>query len=1007
MAKQCYERNSFIHYFADGLIAKSFLHTNRGETGMPAKRGIPVERHAMASQFARDYLVLSIIPLLILCVIVVTGIIVTRNYLADLIVQSTAAMNADAEHGLQALGEDLIRTKAEDVAKQIEVYVHMHPERTIAQMRQDPLFMELAIQKVGETGYTAITESPSWLFRAHPNAALNDTDMHGLAEKLPDWWRIIESANQGVETSGYYDWLDPDGTVRKKYMAFSPIAVPVQGATLMVAATTYIDEFSAPIIRMSKRADDIVSQYQKHISRQLTAFGAVAVFLLLVTFASSFVLMRRSVSLYIHPITSLADAVGELGGDNWRIPIRNDLLRRMDEIGTLAHALGNMSQKVSELILRLESRVRELKQTQAALEESEAHFRNLFDSVPVGLYRTTTDGQVLDANSALADMLGFPNIDVLKRQNADRLYLDQQEREHWRSQLEDGGEIYVSEKNVRKYDGSTIWIENQARAVRDEKGQAIYYEGSLKDITERKAAEEALKANEEQYKRLYEESKRMEARYRSLIHSSPDPIVIYDLQGHVQYISPMFTKVFQWSFEEIKDQTIPFVPEFEQEATQHWIREVVEHGKFCHGFETKRITKSGQLIDVSISASRYDDHEGMTAGMLVILRDITERKRIEAQLQHIERMEAIGTLAGGIAHDFNNLLMAIMGNATLLKQKTTTGELEYRALSRIEEQVQRGSQLTQQLLGYARKGKYQVKTIGLNDIVRENTGTIKRTRKDISIYYDLAADLSNIEADAYQIEQVLMNLFINASDAMPDGGDLFLTTRNVPYNEVARHAQLSDSKKYVFFSVADTGVGMDQKTMGRIFDPFFTTKEMGRGTGLGLSSVYGIVKSHGGYIEVDSAIGKGTTFKIYLPASTKPEQETKKKPQPLVGGEGTILLVDDEEVVLEVTAKLIQSLGYRVIKAAGGNEAIEHFEKKCDSVDLVILDMIMPDMSGRETFDRLRFIDPNARILLSSGYSIDGKAAEIMNRGCKGFIQKPYSIGQLADKIDSILGKGT
>ncbi len=974
---------------------------------MSADRGVPVKRHAMASQFARDYLILSIIPLLILCFIVVSGMVVTRNYLAELIVQSTAALNADAEQGLQTLGEGHIGTKAKDVAKQIEVYVRMHPERTIAQMRQDPQFMELAIQKVGETGYTAIIESPTCLFRVHPNAVLNDTDMHRLAEKLPDWWRIIEVANHGVETAGYYDWLESDGTVREKYMAIFPINASVQGNTLMVAATTYIDEFSAPIVRMNIRATDIVSRYQQYISRQLTVFGAVAIILLLITFTSSFFLLRRSVSRYIHPITSLADSVGELGDDDWNIPIRNNLLRRKDEIGTLAHALKNMSQKVHELILHLESRVRELKQTQAALEESEAHFRSLFDSVPVGLYRTTTNGRVLAANLALAEMFGFPDLNDLKKYNAEKIYLDQQERKKWQRQMEHGRAIHISETQMRKRDGSTIWIENQARAVRDQTGRVIYYEGSLKDITERKAAEEAVKASEEEYRRLYEESKRTEAMYRSLIHSSPDPIVIYDLHGRVKYISPMFTMVFQWSFEEIKDRTIPFVPESEREITQQKIRQVVEQETLCHGFETKRITKSGQIIDVSISASQYDDHEGKTAGMLVILRDITERKRIEAQLYHIERMEAIGTLAGGIAHDFNNLLMAIMGNATLLKQNATTEGVTYRALSRIEEQVQRGSQLTQQLLGYARKGKYQLRTIDLNDIIRESTGTIKRTRKDIPIHYDLAVDLSKIEADACQIEQVLMNLFINASDAMPDGGDLFLTTRDVSSDDCAAHSQLSDSKKYVLLSVADTGVGMDKKTMGRIFDPFFTTKEMGRGTGLGLSSVYGIVKSHGGHIEVDSTIGKGANFNIYLPASTEPEQETSEKSQPLIGGEGTILLVDDEDVVLEVGAKLIQALGYQVIKASSGAAAIERFENEFDAIHLIILDMIMPDMSGGETFDRLRSIDPNARVILSSGYSIDGKAAEIMNRGCQGFIQKPYSIRQLAEKIDSILGKGT
>jgi CheY-like chemotaxis protein len=376
---------------------------------------------------------------------------------------------------------------------------------------------------------------------------------------------------------------------------------------------------------------------------------------------------------------------------------------------------------------------------------------------------------------------------------------------------------------------------------------------------------------------------------------------------------------------------------------------------------------------------------------------------MEAQLIQAQKMEAIGTLAGGIAHDFNNLLMVIQGNVSLMLLDVNPAYPHFEMLRTIEKQVQSGSKLTSQLLGYARKGRYELRSIHLNQLVADTSEAFGRTRKNITIHRNLAGNLFSCEADQGQIEQVLMNLFVNSADAMPEGGDLFLKTANVNFKEIKGSGYLPNPGDYILLTVTDTGVGMDSKTIDRIFDPFFTTKELGRGTGLGLASTYGIVKGHGGYIEVESEKGRGSTFKVFLPASGKPAQQTARPSAPISKAIGTVLLVDDEEVILDVSEKVLKVLGYTVLVARSGAEAIEIFKKHQDSIDLVLLDIIMPHMGGGEVYDRLKEISPEVKVLLSSGYSIDGEASKIMARGCDGFIQKPFDIMQLSESIRAIL----
>jgi len=417
----------------------------------------------------------------------------------------------------------------------------------------------------------------------------------------------------------------------------------------------------------------------------------------------------------------------------------------------------------------------------------------------------------------------------------------------------------------------------------------------------------------------------------------------------------------------------------------------------------------GRTFLTSIQPVR--DAAGEIAQLAVISRDVTEerqaeaeRRRLSLQLQQAQKMEAIGTLAGGIAHDFNNLLMAIQGNVSLALFDLDPSHPQHALLTHIERLVQSGADLTSKILGYARKGRYQVRPLPLNELVQETAAAFGRMRKEIQVVCELASGLPPVNADRAQLQQVLLNLFVNAGDAMAGGGTLTLRTALVEAEEIPFQGYAIRPGTYVVLSVADTGTGMTPEVRKRIFEPFFTTKKMGRGTGLGLASAYGIVKSHGGYIDVVSAPGRGATFYVYLPAAAAAQAaEPERRKRPPAGGRGTILLVDDEPEVLEVTACMLERLGYEVLRAGSGREAVAIFRERRADIRLVVLDMIMPEMGGGEVCDALKRIDPEARVLLATGYSLQGQAREILDRGCVGFIQKPFDLEELARKLEVAL----
>lgn len=519
----------------------------------------------------------------------------------------------------------------------------------------------------------------------------------------------------------------------------------------------------------------------------------------------------------------------------------------------------------------------------------------------------------------------------------------------------------------------------------------------FRDITERMRAEKALKESEE--------------KYRQLVQAAPAGIYEIDIEAmrflNVNDVMCEYTGYSREEFLQLNPSDL--LTEESRSVLAKRASAPVDPQRRLAPVEYAVRAKSGREFRVLVNSKLFADGGGPLRAM-VVAHDVTalreaeaEKKRLETRLQEIQRLEALGTLAGGIAHDFNNLLMGIQGNASLVRLDREEGAPLGNRIENIERAVRRGMDLTDRLLGLARGGKYEVRPTDINRLVRLSLETFGRTRKEIRIEEDYAEDLWAAEVDRGQIEQVLLNLCVNAGQAMPRGGTLELHTDNVIFDESEAASRGIDPGRYVSVSVRDTGIGMDEATRRRIFDPFFTTKAMGQGTGLGLASAYGIVKNHGGMIDVQSAVGEGSCFVLHLPATEKAVAGEPARDLRVSSGSGTVLLVDDEEMVRDVGSQMLEKMGYRVMTAVCGKDALDIFARERKAIDAVLLDMIMPDMGGRETYRGLRAMDPDIRVLLVSGYSLDGEAKAIMDMGCAGFIQKPFAMQALAKKLAEIL----
>lgn len=628
------------------------------------------------------------------------------------------------------------------------------------------------------------------------------------------------------------------------------------------------------------------------------------------------------------------------------------------------------------------------KQAETALRKSEARYRTIYENSGTATLTIQADTSISMVNREYELLSGLPREQIEGKMSWTEFVvpedLENMLSYHKERRSEDGAPPRSYEFRFVDKDGNIKHVLNTVSLIPGTTDSIA----SLIDISQRKAAEERLRESEEFYTRL--------------VATMPDIVVRMDLEGNIQFVNDAALQVSGYTRKELEGQNmLAFItPEDQERAVENNMRML--NGQI--GPRSYRLLmKNGdiRLFEVNGDVLRTDD--GSPYGIVNVMRDITEQKKLERLLQQAHKMEAIGTLAGGIAHDFNNLLMGIQGRASLVSVDLDRSHPHKEHLTAIEEYVRSATDLTKQLLGVARGGKYEIKPMDVNRLVTSSAHMFGRTKKEIHIHEKLKPDPIIAAVDRKQIEQVLLNLYINAWQAMPDGGNLYLETCVVALDEAYCRPYQAKPGPYAKIAVTDSGIGMEPAIRQRIFDPFFTTKHKTRGTGLGLASAYGIIKNHGGMITVYSEIGHGTTFNIYLPLSDQDAHQEETREEGLMKGNETILLIDDEAMILEVGTAMLKKLGYRVICADSGGKAVELIRQAGTRIDLVILDLIMPGMDGGKTFDRIRELAPDLPVIIASGYAMEGKAADIMAKGGNGFIQKPFTILEFSKKVRDVI----
>ncbi|MGO9118404.1 MAG: PAS domain S-box protein [Desulfomonilaceae bacterium] len=634
--------------------------------------------------------------------------------------------------------------------------------------------------------------------------------------------------------------------------------------------------------------------------------------------------------------------------------------------------------------------ITERKAMEEAVKESEEWHRSLVENSFDGIF-VQQDRKIIFANSRLYQMLGYSPGELEGMEHWRVYYGEYQQITRERAAARMRGEKMPPQYEVmlQRKDGSFFEGEVSAKVVYVKGRPGV--QAWVKDISKKKRTEETQR------------------RLATVVQQASEAVVIMDANNKVQYVNPAFEKITGYSLDDVIAQT----PKIWKEAAHddllyQRIWETVSSGEVWRGQLTNR-RKDGTsyLEDVTVSPVR--DTSGQIINYVAIKRDISREVQLQQQLLQSQKMEAIGTLAGGIAHDFNNLLTVVMGYSELLLAEKERDHQEHDDLQTIFHAARNGAELVQRLLMFSRKSEPKPVPMNLNKQVVQVEKLLRRTiPKMIDVKLELSADLPQIDADPSQVEQVIMNLAVNARDSMPDKGKLTLKTDIVTLDEeyCRLHVEASPGE-HVVLVVSDTGQGMDKETVEHIFEPFFTTKEMGRGTGLGLAMVYGIIKQHNGHITVYSEVGKGTTFRVYLPAipaDVEPKVEDIGI-MPAFGTE-TVLLVDDEDFVRELGARILTKHGYTVLQAVNGREGLDLFKKERSQISLVVLDLIMPEMGGPECLKELLKIDPKMKILIASGFSADASVKETIQIGAKGFVNKPFRVKEILRDVRRVLDEG-
>ena len=667
-------------------------------------------------------------------------------------------------------------------------------------------------------------------------------------------------------------------------------------------------------------------------------------------------------------------------------------LRLYSEV--LIHKLEDKMEKLDKANRELQRDVAEHKQMQKRLMESERKAHAIFDLSFGFVGLLTPDGVLVEANRSALDFAGVQRSDVVGKPFWETPWwagsTEAQEQIRAAVQTAAAGELVRYETTFQATDGTPHIIDFSLKPMMDEAGRVVMLIPEGRDITDRKRAEDA------------------HARLATAVEQAAEAIVITDTRGQILYVNPAFEKTTGYPREEAIGKNPRMLKSGKHDSAfyqQMW--ELLARGKVWSGRVINK-KKNGALYEEEITISPIRDSAGRIINYVAVKRDVTQEVALEEQLRQVQKMESIGQLAGGVAHDFNNLLVVIQGNASLLLEAKNLSETDADLAKQISNAAERAAGLTRQLLVFSRKQVMQPDHLNLNQVVGDMTRMLQRILgEDIALRSDYSPNLPLVFADAGMIEQVFLNLAVNARDAMPRGGRLMITTASKTVDqEYPRQNPAAEPGDFVCLSVTDTGCGIAPNNLSRIFEPFFTTKEAGKGTGLGLATVYAIVRQHHGWIEVDSRVNEGTTFRIYLPAAkdTNAKHRATAVIPALPRGHEVILVVEDEQAVRLLVGNLLQRCGYTVWLAVSGVEALNHWEQHKDKIQLLLTDMVLPDgMMGRELAEKLQGEKPHLKVVYTSGYSasVVGKGPALVEG--VNFLQKPYHPQKLAQTVRDCL----
>jgi len=786
---------------------------------------------------------------------------------------------------LTRIGESSIRQKAHDIAAQLNLTLQSHPYMTLGDLKRDARFRGVAVQGVGEGGFTGLHETDTGIIRFHRDREVENTDTRTLEKTLPAYWRIIDAGRGGKPSGGYFNWIEPDGTTSRKYMYVVPLSQrTADGKRLSVFVTTYLEEFTKPLreaqaIRQKteqnliRATSDLLGSFRDH------GLLFMGIGILLVSFVALAIGMYFS-----RGISRLSEATRKVNEGDFKVSIEPVL---SGEIKTLMEDFNRMVARLNETTVSKE-----------LLEESEK--------------------RLLEAN-----------IDLRR------------------------------------------------------------------EISVRSLAEKALAAEKE--------------RLAVTLRSIGDGVITVDTEGRVILINRAAETLTGFSQEEAEGRSFTDVFPLRDHDTHGAGEDPV--GTLLKSTEPTVLSTPSTLVGqdgterlVATTASLIRSEDATVIGAVIVIRDVTEQHRMEAELLKARKLESIGTLAGGIAHDFNNLLAVILGNISFARMLLDDDQKAVKRLDEAEKATIRGKDLSYRLLTFARGGAPVKKLTILDDVIRD-AAELTVSGSTSRCVYNFPENLYRVQVDEGQIRQVIHNLVMNARESMPDGGTVTIAAGNVDLTHP--EGPLAPGR-YVRLTVKDTGCGISPEDLERVFDPYFTTKEMGseKGMGLGLAICYSIVKNHNGYISISSEQGAGTTVSVYIEAC---EEGTESWPALSVMREGKarkVLYMDDEEQVRDVAGQILEHLGYDVEFARDGAEAIELFRNGVASgtpYDLVVLDLTVPGgMGGREAMENIRAINPMVKAVVSSGYVNDALVRDYRKYGFSGVVAKPYSVEQFRKVIESV-----